>query len=171
MKYIIALQIMFTMAISSVLDINSFEADFNQVITDDKGKELSYSGHIVASKPQYALWSYIEPVKKDVYITPRYVTVVEPEIEQAIVRKIASDFDFFNMIKKAKKEADNIYVATLNESKYIIKLEKSMIKSISYLDEFENKVNIIFSNQSNNKIFSKDIFRAKIPIEYDIIQD
>ena len=76
MKYIIILQIIFTMAISSALDINSFEADFNQVITDDKGKKLSYSGHIVASKPQYALWSYKEPVKKDVYITPRYVTVL-----------------------------------------------------------------------------------------------
>ena len=171
MKYIIALQIMFTMAISSVLEINSFEADFNQIITDDKGKELSYSGHIVASKPQYALWSYKEPVEKKVYITPRYVTVIEPEIEQAIVRKIASDFDFFNMIKKAKKKSDNIYVATLNESKYTIKLEKSMIKSISYLDEFENKVSIIFNNQSNNKIFSKDIFRARIPLEYDIIRD
>ena len=171
MKYMIILQIVFTMAISSVLEINSFEADFNQVITDDKGKELSYNGHIVASKPQYALWSYKEPVEKNVYITPSYVTVVEPEIEQAIVRKIASDFDFFNMIKKAKKERDNIYIATLNESKYTIKLENSMIKSISYLDEFENNVSIVFNNQSINKVFSKDIFRANIPIEYDIIRD
>ncbi|MEN8303112.1 MAG: LolA-like outer membrane lipoprotein chaperone [Campylobacterota bacterium] len=171
MKYIIILQMLFTMALSSILDINSFEADFKQIITDDKGKELSYSGHIVASKPQYALWSYKEPVEKNVYITPRYVTVVEPEIEQAIVRKIASDFDFFNMIKKAKKKRENIYVATLNESKYTIKLEKSMIKSISYLDEFENNVSIVFNNQSNNKIFSEDTFRAKIPVEYDIIRD
>lgn len=171
MKYMIILQMLFTMAISSVLDINSFEADFKQIITDGKGKELSYSGHIVASKPQYALWSYKEPVKKNVYITPRYVTVVEPEIEQAIVRKIASNFDFFNMIKKAKKKTDNMYIATLNESKYTIKLEKSMIKSISYLDEFENEVSIIFNNQSTNKIFSENIFRAKIPVEYDIIRD
>ena len=33
----------------------------------DKGKELGYNGHIVASKPQYALWSYKEPVKRKVY--------------------------------------------------------------------------------------------------------
>ena len=46
-----------------------------------------------------------------------------------------------------------------------------MIKSISYLDEFENRVNIIFNNQSNNKVFSEAIFRAKIPVEYDIIRD
>ena len=171
MKLIIALQIMFTMAISSVLDMSSFEADFNQIITDDKGKELSYSGHIVASKPQYALWSYKKPVVKSVYITPYYVTVVEPEIEQAIIRKIASNFDFFNMIKKAKKEKDNLYIATLNESKYTINIENSMIKSISYLDEFENKVSIIFSNQNKNKIFSEDVFRANVPLEYDIIRD
>lgn len=159
------------MAISSVLDINSFEADFNQIITDDKGKELSYSGHIVASKPQYALWSYKEPVEKNVYITPRQVTVVEPEIEQVIIRRISSDFDFFKMINKAKKISDNIYIAMVNESKYTIKLEKSMIKSISYLDEFENSVNIVFKNQSKNKIFSEDIFRANVPVEYDIIRD
>ena len=162
---------MFTLATSSVLNISSFEADFNQVITDDKGKELSYSGHIVASKPQYALWAYKEPVKKNVYITSRYVTVVEPEIEQAIIRKIASDFDFFNMIQKAKKITDNLYIATLNESKYTIKIEKAMIKSISYLDGFENKVSIIFNNQSKNRVIPEDIFRAKIPVEYDIIRD
>ena len=162
---------MFTMAMSSPLDMNSFEADFNQVITDDKGKELSYSGHIIALKPQYALWSYKNPIEKNVYITPDYVTVVEPEIEQAIIRKIVSDFDFFNMIKKAKRERDNLYIATLNESKYIIKIENSVVKSISYLDEFENKVNIIFKNQSKNKLFSEDVFRANIPLEYDIIRD
>ena len=75
------------------------------------------------------------------------------------------------MIKKAKKKTENLYIATLNESKYTIKLENSMIKSISYLDEFENKVKIIFNNQSSNKIFSEDIFRANIPVEYDIIRD
>ena len=171
MKYIIVLQLMFVFAISSVLDMDSFEADFNQTITDDKGQELSYSGHIIASKPQYALWSYKSPIQKNVYITPRSVTVVEPEIEQAIIRNIASDFDFFNMIQKAKKVTNNTYIATLNESKYTIKLENSMIKSISYLDEFENNVNMVFNKQSSNKMFSEDIFRANIPVEYDIIRD
>ncbi len=171
MKQILFLLITFTLATSSVLDMSSFEADFNQIITDDKGKKLSYSGHIVASKPQYALWSYKKPVEKSVYITPSHVTVVEPEIEQAIIRRIASDFDFFNMIQKAKKKTDKIYIATLNESKYTIKLENSIIKSISYLDEFENRVNIVFSNQTKNNIISEDIFRAKFPVEYDIIRD
>lgn len=171
MKQILFLIMIFNLANSSVLDMSSFEADFKQIITDDRGKELSYSGHIVASKPQYALWKYKEPVEKSVYITPHYVTVVEPEIEQAIIRKIASSFNFFNMMQKAKKVTDNLYVATLNESKYTIKLENSLIKSISYLDEFENEVNIIFHNQTKNRVISENIFRAKIPLEYDIVRD
>ena len=171
MRYILFLQMMFALAASSVLDISSFEADFNQIITDDKGKELSYSGSIIASKPQYALWSYKKPVEKNVYITPHYVTVIEPEIEQAIIRKIASDFDFFNMIKRAKKRANNIYIATLNESKYTIIIKNSMIKSISYLDEFENRVTITFSNQINNREIAEAVFRPNIPLEYDVIRD
>lgn len=171
MKQIFFLLIITSLLNSSMLDMNSFEADFNQVITDDKGKELSYSGHIVASKPQYALWSYKNPVEKKVYITPHSVTVVEPDIEQAIIRKIASDFDFFNMIQKAKKITNNKYIATLNSSKYTILLDDSMIKSISYLDEFENRVTIFFSNQSKNFKISKNIFIANIPVDYDIIRD
>lgn len=171
MKQLFLLFTLTSLLLSSALDMDSFEADFNQVITDDKGKKLSYSGSIVASKPQYALWSYKNPIEKDVYITADRVTVIEPNIEQAIIRRIASDFDFFNMMQKAKKITDKKYIATLNSSKYTILLEDSMIKSISYLDEFENKVNISFSKQKKNHKVSQDIFIVKIPLEYDIIRD
>ncbi len=171
MKHIILLLMIFNLASSSVLDITSFKADFNQVITDDKGKELSYSGYIQASTPQYALWEYKKPIEKSVYMTPRQVTVVEPEIEQVIIRRISSEFDFFKMIKKAKKITNNKYIATLNSTKYTIIIDKSLIKSISYLDTFENKVAITFENQVKNIKISETVFRAKIPVEYDIIRD
>lgn len=171
MKHIFFLLIVTSLLNSSMLDIDSFEADFNQVIIDDKGKELSYTGHIVASKPQYALWEYKEPVKKSVYIASHVVTIIEPDIEQAIVRKIDSDFDFFKMIQKAKKITNSKYIATVNSTKYTILLDNTLIKSISYLDEFENKVNINFNNQSKNGKVSKNIFIPNIPVEYDIIKD
>ena len=95
MKYIFFLLIMTSLLNASVLDMDSFEADFNQVITDDKGKELSYKGHVIALKPQYALWTYKQPIEKNVFITPDSVTVVEPDIEQAVIRKITSILIFF----------------------------------------------------------------------------
>ena len=103
MKHIFALFISYTLSFASFDSINSFEADFTQSVTDDKNKSLIYSGHIVASKPQNALWNYLKPIKKDVFINRFEVTVIEPEIEQVIIRRIESNFDFFNMIENAKK--------------------------------------------------------------------
>ena len=103
MKYIFTLLLSFTLCFASFDTISSFEADFTQSVTDDKDKALVYQGHIVASKPQNAVWNYNKPIKKDVYINSFNVTVVEPEIEQVIIRQIESNFDFFTMIENAKE--------------------------------------------------------------------
>ena len=76
------------------------------------------------------------------------------------------------MIQKAKKITDDKYVATLNSIPNIqFLLNNSVIQSISYLDEFENKVTIFFTNQHKNTKVSQDIFIVRIPLDYDVIRD
>ena len=133
-----------TLSFASIDDINSFKADFIQSVTDDKNISLNYSGHISASKPQNAIWNYVKPIKKDVYINKYRVIVVEPEIEQVIIRKIKSNFDFFMMIKNA------------------VQIDKN---------KFENDVKISFKNQKQNIKIDKEVFVAKYPLEFDIIRD
>jgi len=152
-------------------NITSFEADFTQSITDDKNKTLVYSGHIVALKPQNAKWSYIKPVKKDVFINDFEVTIVEPEIEQVIVRKLESNFDFFKMISNAKKIEENKYLTHYKDSKFTIIKNGSLIESISYLDEFENRIKIVFKNQKQNQAINKAVFTPLFPLNFDIIRD
>ncbi|MDT8339162.1 MAG: LolA-like outer membrane lipoprotein chaperone, partial [Sulfurimonas sp.] len=125
---------------ASLQELTSFEADFAQSITDEKDKVLTYNGRIVALKPQNARWSYIEPVKKDVFINDFQVTIVEPEIEQVIIKRIESNFDFFKIVSGAKKIDQNTYVAFYRETKFTIVKNGAFIESISYLDEFENRV-------------------------------
>ncbi len=156
---------------ASLEEITSFEADFTQSITDEKNKTINYNGHIVASKPQNARWSYFKPVKKEVYINNFDVTIVEPEIEQVIIRKIESNFDFFKMISKAKKIEENKYLAHYKDSKFTIIKKGALIESISYLDEFENRVKIIFKNQKQNQKINEAVFRPFFPLEFDIIRD
>jgi len=156
---------------ASIDDINSFEADFTQTITDEKNKVLSYSGHVTASKPRYALWRYIKPVKKDVFINPYEVTIVEEELEQVIIRKLESSLSFFNMIKNAKKINENTYEAFYKESKFTINKKKNQIKSISYIDEFENNVKIVFNNQKTNEDINKNVFIPNYSLDFDIIRD
>jgi outer membrane lipoprotein carrier protein len=170
-KHILISLLLITQSFASLDSITSFEADFTQIITDDKNKVLTYSGHITASHPQYAKWNYTSPVKKDVYINEFKVTIVEPEIEQVIIKRIDSSFDFFKMISKANKVKENTYVANYKKKQFTITKSNNLIYSISYKDEFENSVKIIFDNQKQNHKLQKRVFMPHFPLYYDIIRD
>ncbi|MCK4875617.1 MAG: outer membrane lipoprotein chaperone LolA [Sulfurimonas sp.] len=171
MKYLLITILLVSQAFASLEQIELFEADFSQSITDDKDNVLIYNGHVVASRPQNAKWSYKKPVKKDVYINKFEVIIVEPDIEQVIVRKVESKFDFFKMISNAKEIKKNIYVANYKDSKFTIVQSDNLIESISYIDEFENRVKIVFKNQKQNHSINSKIFTPSYPLHYDIIKD
>lgn len=171
MKHLFILLLSFSLGFASLDKIDSFEAEFIQSVTDDKNKILTYEGHISASKPQNALWSYKEPIQKDVFINSHQITIVEPEIEQVIIRNIDSTLDFFNMIKNAKELKKDVYEASFENKIFTITTKEEIIDSISYIDEFENRVKILFLNQIQNKEINKEIFRPKYPLDFDVIRD
>ncbi len=171
MKHIFLYLTCTPLALASMGDISSFQADFTQSVTDDKKKVLTYSGSVLASKPQNALWRYSKPVNKDVYINSRRVTIIEPEIEQVIIKNIESNFDFFNMIKNAKEVKENVYTAMYKNSEFTITTKEKLIESISYIDEFENRVEVVFENQIQNNKIDEELFVPNIPLEFDIVRD
>lgn len=171
MKSILVILMFLSQAFASINNINTFEADFTQTITDEKNTVLAYGGHMLASKPQNVRWNYLKPVKKDIYISKFEVTIVEPEIEQVIFRKIESDFNFFRMIANAKEINKNTYEANYKNSKFKITKNGELIESISYVDEFENRVKIIFRNQKQNQKINESIFTPSYPLSFDIIRD
>jgi len=171
LKYLIIFQLFVSIAFSSVLDISSFEADFKQIVTDDKGKQLVYDGKLKALKPQFAFWNYKQPIQKSIYLTSHLITIIEPEIEQVIIKNIPASFNFFKMIQNAKEISKNTYTTHINDTLYTIQTKDEMIKSIIYHDEFDNKVEIIFDKQFKNRKISEEIFNPIIPQEYDIIRE
>jgi len=171
MKYLFLLSVLTSLGIADITDIKSFEADFTQKITDDKKKVLKYNGHLKASKPAYALWDYKSPVTKSIYIQFDKITIIEPELEQVIIKYIDEDFDFFSMIKNSKKIDDSTYKARFKQTDFMIKVKDDKIVSISYMDDLDNKVVIYFKNVVQNKEISKDDFSPTIPLEYDILNN
>ena len=151
--------------------INQFEADFTQKIVDDTNKSIIYKGHIQAAKPQYALWQYTQPVEKEIYIRDSQVIVIEPELEQVIYKTIDRSFNFFSIINHAKKITKNTYSAIYKERKFVITLKNNNLTSISYHDDFDNLITINFSNIITNKIIPSEFFKAKIPVDFDIIKE
>ena len=171
MKHIFTLIFFSTLSLASLEKINSFKADFVQNVTDDKNTTLSYSGHIQAQKPQDALWNYTSPITKDVYISSFDITIIEPEIEQVIIRKIKSNFDFFMMIQNAIQINPTTYRANYKKANFTIKIEEKLIKSIAYKDEFENDVLISFKNQEQNIKIDGNVFIATFPEDFDVVRD
>ncbi len=151
-------------------NLHSFEADFTQTITNDKNTTITYKGHMQASKPQFAIWHYIFPVEKSIYISNAEAVIIEPELEQAYVQKIDLDFDFFHIIKEAKKIEKDTFITEFQNTKYTLKVINNKLVSIIYKNELDNSVKIIFSNQQKNKRYKEIDFTPNIPTEYDIIR-
>jgi len=171
MKRVILAALLVTSTYANMNDINSFEADFSQNIVDDKGVKITYIGHIIASKPRYALWQYFKPIQKSVYILPNKIIVIEPDLEQVIIKHLNGNFDLFKIIHNAKKIDANKYLAKFKDKQYIITTENSKIKAISYKDELENDVRITFENQEENKKIPQEKYTPHIPDEYDIVSE
>jgi outer membrane lipoprotein carrier protein len=171
MKEKMLLLFLATATFANIETMNSFEADFKQKIVDDQNKTIIYSGHIKAKKPQYALWNYTKPIQKSVYIVDHRAIIIEPELEQVIIKKIGNNFDFFKLIKNAKKLSHGKYLARYNNTTFILQLDKDKIISISYKDEFDNRVVIDFKNQIENKEINQTEFVPNIPDDYDVIRN
>ena len=170
MKKLLFLALVAVTAQAGIKNIQYFEANFTQNIVDDHNKTITYKGNIKAARPQYALWQYKSPVEKKVYILPHKIIIVEPELEQAIIKKVGDNFDFFSLIKNAKKIDNRHYLANFKGKNYLITIKNNIFSSIAYKDELDNKITINFTNTKTDKKIEDEIFVPKIPKDYDLIK-
>jgi len=154
---------------SSFKDIKTFQGDFVQSIINNSNKKIEYKGKIYIKEPSLVLWRYDDP-QKDVYINNNIVTVVEPELEQAIITKLKNEINMVKLLQDATKVSKDIYQTELYNVVYTIKLENNKLQTINYKDELENKVQISFFNSIENKDIKNNIFKANIPNDYDLIR-
>ncbi|MDF1879277.1 outer-membrane lipoprotein carrier protein LolA [Sulfurimonas sp. SAG-AH-194-C20] len=169
MRYIFLLTLAFTLSFCDIFSMNSFEANFVQTVTNDKGNILKYSGHVKAMKPQYALWKYLQPSTKLIYINKNRATIIEPDLEQVILKKLHNNIDFFNILNNATQIDENKYLTEFQSIKYTIHVINSMLKSIQYQDQLDNTVLIDFSQHKIDESISVKDFKPSIPVDYDII--
>ena len=170
LRYIFLASLLWSLSFAAMLDIHSFEADFEQSITNDKNETLIYRGHVVATAPQFALWSYQSPIQKEIYINAQKVVMIEADLEQVIIKKIQGDFDFFSIIKHAKQVNPHLYLATFQDMTYRIAIDNSMIRSIRYKNELDNTITIRFTHQKADKHIDLKRFVPDIPMDYDIVR-
>lgn len=156
---------------ATMKDISSYEAAFTQTIIDQDNVKIVYTGTFQALKPLHAVWHYQTPVEKSVYINNQQVVIVEPELEQAIYKYSKENFTLFNILDNATKIDHNTYKKEIHDRTYTLKVDKNIILSLEYLDDFENKVFITFSKQRPNIALVNKSFHPIISEDYDIIKE
>jgi outer membrane lipoprotein carrier protein len=155
---------------ASPIDISSFHSLFTQTIIDEHKKKIVYTGELWASKPQNALWKYIKPIQKSIYINGSQLTLIEPTIEQVTVRTLSDEIDFLKIIKNAKSTDASHYKATVNGQTYTIEFSNNTLTSIFYTDSYENHIIIKFINTVTNQPIEASRFKAVIPQGFDVIE-
>lgn len=171
MKYIFILTLLFNSLFAFGENIQSFEADFVQTITDEENKTLTYKGTMHSKRPNLVLWRYNEPVNKKIYINNRRAVIVEPELEQIIIKQLEGEVDFFGILSSAESVDETHYKASYKGIIFTLKETNGVIDSLAFTDQLENRVLIAFSNQRQNRSIEESLFTPTIPQGFDIIQE
>ncbi len=171
MKIIILSLIFLINLFGAFEDVNTFKANFKQVIINEQNKTIEYEGEVYIKKPNFAFWEYKKPVIKQVYLIEQEVTIVEPELEQIIFTKVEENIDFLQILKNAKKTSSQSYEALIKDERYFLFMENNLLKKVQFNDKMDNKVSIEFFNQQKNVNIEDKIFIPLVPEEFDIIKE
>ena len=157
-------------ASNDIRNLETFKANFTQVITSSTNNIIEYKGEVFIKKSGKILWKYKTPVVKNVYIINDSAIVDEPELEQAIYTELDSEINIIKLLNNAKKSSDNNYSTNIDDVDYAIKTMNDKIQEIKYKDKLENSVEIKFSNVIQNGEISDSLFKFEAPDSYDIIK-
>ncbi|MEA2111911.1 MAG: LolA-like outer membrane lipoprotein chaperone [Campylobacterota bacterium] len=170
MKLLLLTLTLSTLLLAKNHTLLTFSADFNQSIQDEHNKTITYLGHMQSKRPNLARWHYEKPVLKTLYVYEDVVTVIEPDLEQAIIKRLDKNIDIFKIMHSAKKIGNNSFEANYNGQRFLLTYKKELLSTITYSDELDNTVTIKFSNQKNNIDLNDTIFKAIIPEDFDVIR-
>ncbi|SFV51527.1 Outer membrane lipoprotein carrier protein LolA [hydrothermal vent metagenome] len=158
----------------SILSLpNSFKADFQQIITSDNGKKITYNGSILFSSPKQFKWSYKSPTQKDICTDNAELIVVDHDLEQVSRFVIDRGLNLSAILANAKERRESVYIASYGGKSYTIQVDrKNQLSRIAYKDDLDNNVLIIFSHMRyNKKSYSSKKMRCRVPASYDKIEE
>ena len=187
MKFFLSLFALSLALNADILLPETFTTNFEQTITNEKGKVIKYEGKVlfknikeILSTPEggdesYAQslfkWSYTAPTQKEVCTDGVQLTVVDHDLEQVSHYLLNEGINLEQVLKLAQPLTKTDYKATYKDIEYLISMDKKkQLKTIVYVDGLDNKVKIIFKNMNYNSSVKEQELKCNAPTEYDIIE-
>ena len=158
---------------AEILLPENFTTNFQQTITNDKGKVIKYEGNVIFQNLNQSLfkWSYTAPTQKEVCTNGVQLIVVDHDLEQVSTYLMDDGINLEEILKLAKPISMTDYQATYRDIEYLISTDANkQLKKIVYVDDLDNKVKIIFNKMNyNTKVSIRDL-ECNAPQAYDIIK-
>ncbi|WP_407934410.1 LolA-like outer membrane lipoprotein chaperone, partial [Helicobacter typhlonius] len=152
-------------------NIQSMEADFEQLIENEGGIDMFYKGKIFGKSPNKAKWEYQMPLKKEIYMNNGEVMIYEPALEQVSYSRLRTKSDFISIMKSAIKQADGSYRTSVDNVEYTLYVDKNdKPKSISFVDSMGSKSVLKFSNVKLNGTLNDKLFVFKVPEGVEVVE-
>ena len=187
MKFFLSLFILSLALNADILLPKTFITDFEQTITNEKGKVIKYEGRVLFKNIKEILstpeggdeiytqslfkWTYSSPTQKEVCTNGVELTVVDHDLEQVSHYLIDEGIDLEQVLKLAQPLTKTDYKATYKDIEYLITLDKNQhLKKIVYVDGLDNKVKIIFKNMNYNSLVKEQDLECNAPADYDIVE-
>lgn len=160
----------FSIANDDIKNINSFKAEFTQIITSATNDKIDYKGEVFIKNDGKILWKYKTPITKNVYVLNDYAIVDEPELEQAIYTSLENEVNIIKLLNEAQKINEKEYLSKIDGIDYLIEVANGKIDKINYKDNLDNKIVINFSKIIQNEQLDDKLFKFVAPSYYDIIR-
>lgn len=169
----------------------SFSASFKQKLESEYGELLQQSaGKLSMQRPGKFRWDYTEPYPQNIISNGEKIWMYDSELEQVNVRpyeqvqsspvnlldnreKLEVAFSIVampsqeqqNWVKLIPKQPDSDFKVML------VGLQNGKIKTMRFLDNFNQQTEISFDKLIINPVFKEDTFIFKVPQDADVMGD
>lgn len=169
MKFILFTAFFIAQIFANSLNFTTLQSDFVQNLINNESK-VSYKGKFAVTKDK-AFWHYKEPSEKKIYFNENEVVMIEPELEQILITTINDAPNLASILASATEISQDKFVANFDGVSYVITIENSLPRLISYKDKFDNQVIIQLENVKKDAQISQSTFNVpSFPPHYDIIR-
>jgi outer membrane lipoprotein carrier protein len=155
---------------AEVSDFQTLKTSFTQRIVNEENQTLTFRGTLYLKQPNLARYDYDKPLKKTVVIKGDKMLMIEPQLMQAT--RLVSDIslNILDVWESSKPLANGRRVSVINGREISVEHNAEAIKRVSYIDDFDNFVEIVLSDPRKNEPIGDDFFNLTIPEDYDLIE-
>jgi len=172
--------------------INSFSANFNQLLIDQKGQSLqTLSGVLHGQKPDKIYWTVFEPAAQTIVSNGSRLWLYDPDLKQVIIEpytsnpeanpislllgdpnQLSENFKLLQQNNLAGSTLQFLFKPVKLNSLYThltLEFKSGILSAISFADNLGQTTTLVLTEFTLNPVFKDNFFTFQIPLGVDVV--